>query len=86
MLKLWGSFFFSKCSKFNVHSKTAIKNYKKFLNYQIIVFELVAVNSPLLQEHSQSVVNVLTSSPKISGLTKNDLFELNLARNDAEVG
>ena len=42
------AYFFSKCSKFNVHSKTAIEIEKKFfrLVFEIIVFELVAVNSP----------------------------------------
>ena len=40
--------FFSKCSKFNVHSENAIKKKeKKFLVFQIIVFKLLAVNFPI---------------------------------------
>ena len=42
-----------------------------FLDFQIIAFELVAVNSPLL-----------TSSPKISDLTKNHFFLLTLAQDN----
>ena len=37
------------------------------------------------QEYPPSAVNVLTSSPKISDLTKNDFCKLNLAENDENV-
>ena len=48
-------FFFSKCSKFNVQSKTAIEIEKKFfrLVFEIIVFELVALNSPYYYENTR---------------------------------
>ena len=42
--------------------------------------------SLLLPEYSQLAVNVLTSSPKISDLIKNNFFLLNLAQNDEKVG
>ena len=45
-------FYFSKCSKFNVDSKNAIKIDKKFLIFQIIAFELVAVNSLYCYENA----------------------------------
>ena len=37
--------FFSKCLKFNVDAKNEENIEKKFLVFQIAVFELVAVNS-----------------------------------------
>ena len=40
----------------------------------------------LLREYWQLAVNVLTSSPKISDLNKNNFFSLNLAENDEKVG
>ena len=42
--------------------------------------------SLLWREHSSSAVNMLTSSPEISDLTKNDSFYLSLAQNDEKVG
>ena len=42
--------------------------------------------SLLLGEYSQLAVNVLTSSPKMSYLIKNNFFELNFAPNDEKVG
>ena len=42
--------------------------------------------SPVLREYSHLAANVLSSSPKISYLIKNNFFQLNLAQNDEEVG
>ena len=44
------------------------------LVFRIIAFELVAINSLYYCEKTPLAVNVLTSSPKISDLTKNDFF------------
>ena len=49
MLKLWGSFLFRKCSKFNVDSKNAIKIQQKD---QIIASEVFAANSPYFHENN----------------------------------
>ena len=46
--------FVSKYSKFNVHSKNAIKNLRNFLLSPIIVFELIAVNYPNYYENTRS--------------------------------
>ena len=53
--------------------------------FHIITFEMISVNSPYCYENTRSW-HVLTSSPKISDLTKNDFFPLNLAQNDEKVG
>ena len=42
--------------------------------------------SLLLREDSQLAVKVLTSSPKILDLIKNNFFKLSLAQNDEKVG
>ena len=42
--KLWGSSFFSKCSKFNLDFKNAAKNWENFFFSQIITSELVSLN------------------------------------------
>ena len=54
ILNLWGWCFFSKYSKFNVDCKNAIKNWEKVLVFQIIAFQLVAVNSPYYYENTHS--------------------------------
>ena len=69
--------------KFNVDSKNAItkpQHVFTFLDNCICVGN--AKFSLLWGAYSQSAVNVLTSSPKISDLTKNDFFKLNLAQNE----
>ena len=42
--------------------------------------------SLLLREYLYLAVNVLTSSPKISDLIKNNFFSLSLAQKDEKVG
>ena len=42
--------------------------------------------SLLLWEYSQLAVDVLTSSPKLSDLIRNNFFLLNWAQNDEKVG
>ena len=42
--------------------------------------------SLFLRVYLYLAVNMLTSSPKISDLNKNNFFQLNLAQNDEEVG
>ena len=42
--------------------------------------------SVLLPEYSYLAVNVLTGSPKILDLTKNDFFYLKVIKNDEKVG
>ena len=62
------------------------KSSKMYLVFQLIAFELVKINPTYQDKNSPSAVNVLTSSPKISDLTKNDFCKLNLAENDENVG
>ena len=50
-----------------------------FLALKIIMFELVAETSLNYDQNMPKVVNVLKNSPKISDLTKTDLFQLNLS-------
>ena len=44
--------FFSKCSKFNVHFKNAIKSSENVFGSSEIAFELVAVNSSYYYENT----------------------------------
>ena len=55
-----------------------MKIFKKLLKFLLIAFELVPVNSPLFDENTCNL-QVLTKSPKISYLTKRNLFEINLS-------
>ena len=75
VLKLRGSFFFLKSSKFNVDSKNAIKLLQHVFG---VLDNCIWIGSGkfclLLQEYSHSAVSVLTSNPEISDLTKNDFF------------
>ena len=79
--------FFSKCSKFILDSKNAIEKQQNVFGFLVNCVWIGKDKPHLLgQEYSPSAVNVLTSSPKISDLTKNDFCKLNLAENDENVG
>ena len=54
--------------------------------FQIIKFELVTVNSPIMTIITSLAGNMLTNSLKIVDLTKNDFYKLNLAHNKENVG
>ena len=68
-------FFFSEDCKFHISTKNAKKRWQKFYG---CLGNLISIGnrilSPLLPEYSQFPVNVLSSSPKISELIENNLF------------
>ena len=80
---LWGSSFFSKCSKFNVDFKNAAKNWEKVFCFSDNYIWTDIVKLSLLRTgYFSSVANVLTSSPKIWHVKKKDFFQLNLLGSD----
>ena len=63
---------------FNIH--------KKLLAFKINAFESVIVNCPVLRRKSLTSADIsLTYSPKISDLTKRDLFKICLSENDGNL-
>ena len=79
--------FFPKCSKFYGHWENAIKNEENVFSFSDnCILSGSCKLSVELREYSQLAVNVLTSSPEISDLTKKDFFLLYMAQNDEEVG
>ena len=83
-------FFFSGNWKFNVDSKNEEKKKKMHLKTYCLLDNLIRIRngkfSLLLHQYSYLGVNMLTSSPKISDVIKNNFFSLNLAQNDEKVG
>ena len=72
--------FFSKCKKFYIYFKNAIKVSEKICGF----WDNNAWNryknfSQFWQEYMWSPVKVLTNSPKISNLIKRDVSELTLS-------
>ena len=87
ILKLWGSSFFSKCSKFYMDSKNAMKYdwnafyfSGKFIQIGVSKFRV------LWQEYLASADNWLTYSPNISDLIKREVYQLYLYQSDKIVG
>ena len=75
MQKLWGSSFFSKCSKFNLDFKNPRKNREKVFCfwYNCISYGIYKL-SLLRRGYFSSVANVLSSNPTICHVNKRDLF------------
>ena len=68
---LWGSSFFSKCSKLNLDFENAGKNWeKKFFFSENIIWILIVKLSLLSTGYFSSASDVLTSSPKIWHVNK----------------
>ena len=84
-MKLWGSRFISKCSKFYVYLKNAIKFPQKASGFLDNCIWIGCEEFSLLwQEYLSSAVDVLTKSPKILDLTKIEVLQLNLCQNDGK--
>ena len=79
---LWRTSFPSKCLKFDVDSRNGIKNWEKLFHFS---------NSCIWIGHAKfwqsrtkyfpSALNVLTLTPKISPITRGDIFRINLPEN-----
>ena len=80
---LWTSSFLSKCSKFHLDFKNAVKNWQKVLCFWDNCIWIGIVKLSLLRRgYFSSVANVLTSSPKKSHAIKRDFFEHNFLGSD----
>ena len=55
-------------------SETTLQTKKKVFVSEITEFQLVVVNSKVRKEYLLPAVNVLVNSPKISNITKRDIF------------
>ena len=81
--KLWGSSFFSKCSKSNFDFKNAAKNFEIFFCFLDNWIWIGTVKLFLWRtRYFSSAANVLTSSPKIWHVNKRDFFQLNFLGSD----
>ena len=77
--KLWGWSFFSKCLKFKLNFKNAVKNFEKFFCFWDNCIWIGIVKYSLWgTRYFSSSANVSTSSPNIFHVKKGDLFQLNL--------
>ena len=80
---LWGSYFFWKCSNFNMDFENARKNWENDFRFQDNCVRSGCVKLSLLRtEYLSSAVNVLTNNYKVLRLTKTDFFRLNYLPND----
>ena len=81
--KLWGSSFFSKCSKFILIFKKAEKDWENFFCFRDNCIWIGIVKLPLLRTgYFSSTANMLTRSPKIWHVNKRDFFQLNFLTSD----
>ena len=72
--------FFSKCTKYYVDCKNAIKLYENVYGFWDYGVSTCLVNfSELWRECMWAAVNVLPNSPKISYLTEKGVFQPNLS-------
>ena len=80
---LWGSSFLSKCSKFDLYLKNAVKNWQKVLCFWDNCIWIGIVKLSLLKTgFFSSDASVLTSSPKIWHCKNRDFFQLNWLGSD----
>ena len=80
---LWGLSFVSKCSKFQLDFKNAVKNCENLLCFWDHWIWIGIIKLSLLRTgYFSSVANVLTSSPKILHVNKRDFFQLNFLGSD----
>ena len=86
-MKLILFLFFKESSKVNLNSENAIKNKQKIVDFSDnCIWIDCSKFSLLLRESSHLTLKVLTSSPKISNLTKSIFFELKLSQTDEKPG
>ena len=80
---LWGSSFLSKCSKFDVYLKNAVKNWQKVLCFWDNCIWIGIVKLSLLKTgFFSSDASVLTTSPKIWYVKNRDFFQINCLGSD----
>ena len=78
--------FFSKTSKFDVDLRNAAKEWQNIFRLIGNCIWIGYNNSSLWRrEYFSSAVIALTKCPKISGINKTDIFELNFPLGDGEV-
>ena len=81
--KLWGSYFFSKYSKFDLNSRNAGKIWEKvFCFWDNCIWIGIVKLSLLRTGYFSSAANVLTSSPKICHVNQRNFFEQNFLSSD----
>ena len=81
--KLWGSYFISKCSKFNLDLENAAKNSEKVFCFWNNRIWIVVVKLSLLRAgYFSSVASVLTTSPNKWHVNRRDFFEHNFFASD----
>ena len=80
---LWGSYFSSKCSKFDIYLKNAVKNWQNVLCFWNSCIWIGIVKFSLLKTGLFSLnTTVLTRSPKIWHCKNRDFFHLNWLGSD----
>ena len=85
--KLWGSYFFSKYSKFDLNSRNAGKIWEKvFCFWDNCIWIGIVKLSLLRTGYFSLAANVLTSSPKIWHVKNRDFFQLNWLGSDQWIG
>ena len=79
---IWGSSFFWKYWKFNVHFKNAVKNREIFFFWDNCIWIGIVKLSLLRTGYILLAANVLTSSPKIWNVNKRDFLQPNWLGSD----
>ena len=81
--KLWGSSFFSKCLKFNLDFRNAVKDSEKLFYFWDNCIWIGIIKLSLWRTRYFSfATNVFTSSPKILHLYNRSFFQLNFLGSD----
>ena len=81
--KLWGLYFFSKCSKFEIDIKNLAKIWEKLFSFSDNFIWIGIIKLSLLRTGYFSLVaDVLTSSVKIWRLNKREFYEHNFLASD----
>ena len=81
--QVWGSSFFSKCSKWKLYFENSKrKSGNNFYFWDNSIWRCCYKLSLLRTEYFSSAVNVLTNSPKILHITKRNFFQLNCLHSD----
>ena len=78
--------FFSKCSKFDGDFTNGVKSPESFfcfLDYCIWID--CCIFSLLQREYLSSAVNMVANSPKISDITKGDIFEFYFSESEEKI-
>ena len=83
---LWTSSFLSKCSKFHLDFKNAVKNWQKVLCFWDNCIWIGIVKLSLLRRgYFSSPANGLTRSPNIFHVNKTDFLQLNWLSSDQRI-